>query len=199
MKRWPFLLLALCWPGPAWAHSSVPGIQGIYWGMLHPFTSGPQILALFGLALLIQQRLPDAEDVFHSFWVACLVGAGAAAFGLSGFDPDLLLTLVAIVSGLLRASALRLPLAVLLALSISSGLLIGFLSWPDPGATSDMMLTTLGAILGAVLTLVLVAGGIEMMSEATKWPWLPIAIRVAASWTTAVSVLLGALSLRSLS
>jgi hydrogenase/urease accessory protein HupE len=199
MKRWSFLLLALCWPGPAFAHSSVPGIQGIYWGMLHPFTSGPQILALFGLALLIQQHIPDAEDVFHSFWAACLVGAGAAFLGPSGFDPEMILTLAAIIAGVLVASAIRLPLLAHLALSICCGLLIGYLSWPDPGGTGDMMLTTLGAIIGAVLAIILVAGGIETLSQATKWPWLPIAVRIAGSWTAAISVLLGALLFRKLS
>jgi hydrogenase/urease accessory protein HupE len=199
MKRWSLLLLALCWPGPAWAHSSVPGIQGIYWGMLHPFTSGPQILALVALALVIQQRLPDSEDMFHGFWASCLAGAGAAAFGLSGVEPDMFLILMAVVAGILAASALRLPLVALLVLSICCGLLSGYLSWPDPSATGDMMLTTLGAIIGAVLVVILVAGGIEMVSQGTRWAWLPIAVRVAASWVTAISVLLGALLFRNLS
>jgi len=199
MKRWPLLLLALCWPGPAWAHSSVPGIQGIYWGMLHPFTSGPQVLALFALALVIQQRLPDSEDVFHGFWLSCLAGAGTAALGLSGFDPEVLLTLLAIVAGLLAASALRPPLAALLALAMCCGLLSGYLSWPDPGAAGDMMLTALGAVLGSVMFVILLAGGIEMVWQAKRWAWLPIAVRVAASWVTAIAVLLGALMFRKVS
>ncbi len=198
MKRWPLLLLALCWPGPAWAHSSAPGIQGIYWGMLHPFTSGPQVLALFALALVIQQRLPDSEDVFHGFWASCLAGIGAAAIGLSGFDPEMLLTILAIVAGVLAASALRLPLAALLALGVCCGLLCGYLSWPDPGA-KGMMLTALGAVLGSVLIVILLAGMIEMVWQAKRWAWLPIAVRVAASWVTAISVLLGALLFRKLS
>ena len=70
MKRWPFLLAAMVWPAPAWAHGSVPGLQGIYSGMLHPFTSGPQLLAFFAMALVIQQRLPSSEDVFHAFWAS---------------------------------------------------------------------------------------------------------------------------------
>lgn len=198
MKRWLFLLPALCWPAPAWAHGSVPGLQGLYWGMLHPFSSGPQLLALFSLALLIQQRLPESEDVFHGFWISCLVGAGVAALGLSGFSPELLLTLAAIVTGILAAIARRLPFVTMLALGICCGLLSGYLSWPDPSPTGDPVFSTLGAIIGATLVIVLIAGGSEIVSQATKWPWLPIAIRVAASWATAISVLLGALSVRNL-
>lgn len=196
MKRWILLLLALCWPAPAWAHGSVPGLQGIYWGMLHPFTSGPQLLALFALALVIQQRLPDSEDVFHGFWVSCLAGAGAAALTPWGLNVDVPLTLLAIVTGLLAASAVRLPLLVLLLLGISCGLPSGYLSWPEPGAKGDMMFTALGGIIGSVLIVIVVAGIIEAIWQAAKWTWLPIAVRVAGSWIAAISVLLGALLFR---
>jgi hypothetical protein len=40
---------------------------------------------------------------------------------------------------------------------------------------------------------------IEMVWQAKRWAWLPIAVRVAASWVTAISVLLGALLFRKLS
>lgn len=197
MKRWLYLMPALLWPAPAWAHGSVPGLQGIYAGMLHPFTSGPQLLALFAMALLIQQRLPDSEDVFHAFWASCLAGAGAAALGLVGLNPDIPLTLFAVAAGILAASALRLPLAVLLLLGITCGLLSGCLSWPDPGAKGDMMFTALGGIIGSVLIVITVAGIIEIIWQAAKWPWMPIAVRVAASWVSAIAVLLGALLFRT--
>jgi hydrogenase/urease accessory protein HupE len=199
MKRWLLLALALFWPAPAWAHSPIPGIQGVYWGMLHPFNSEPQILALCALSLVIQQRLPDSEDVFHSFWVSCLAGAGVAAVGLSGFNPEMLLIIVAIVAGVVAASAIRLPLPVLLMLGISCGLLRGYLSWPDPGAKGDMMLTALGAVIGTVVIVILLAGILEMLWKAKRWSWLPIAVRVAASWVTAIAVLLGALLFRNMS
>lgn len=197
MKRCSLLLAALLWPAPAWAHGSVPGLQGIYSGMLHPFTSGPQLLALFAMALVIQQRLPDSEDVFHAFWASCLAGAGAAALGLGGMNPDIPLTVFAVVAGIVAASALRLPLSALLLLGITCGLLSGYLSWPDPGAKGDMMFTALGAIIGSVLIIIAVAGVIELAWQAAKWPWLPIAVRVAASWETAIAVLLGALLFRT--
>lgn len=71
-----------------------------------------------------------------------------------------------------------------------------YLSWPDPGAKGDMMFTALGAIIGSVLIVIAVAGIIETVWQAAKWPWLPIAVRVAASWETAIAVLLGALLFR---
>lgn len=198
MKRWLFALLALCWPVPAWAHGSVPGLQGIYSGMLHPFTSGPQLLALLALALVIQQRLPDSEDVFHGFWVSCLAGAGVAALSPWSFNPDVPLTVLAIVTGLIAASALRLPLLLLLLLGVGCGLPSGYLSWPEPGARGDMMFTALGGIIGSVLIVIMAAGVIEAIWQAAKWAWLPIAVRVAGSWIAAISGLLGALLIRNL-
>lgn len=198
MKRWLVLALALGWPAPAWAHGAVPGVQGIYWGMLHPFTSGPQLLALFALSLVIQQRLPDSEDVFHGFWISCLAGAGAAALGLSGHDVDMPLLACAILAAVLVASAVRLPLAAVLVLAVGCGLFSGYLSWPDPGAAGDMLFSALGAILGSVLIVIVVAGAVEALWQAVRWPWLPIAVRVAGSWIAAISVLLGALLLRNL-
>ena len=196
MKRWPLLLAAMVWPAPAWAHGSVAGLQGIYSGMLHPFTSGPQLLALFAMALVIQQRLPDSEDVFHAFWASCLAGAGAAALGLGGMNPDIPLTVFAVVAGVLVASALRPPLSALLLLGMTCGLLSGYLSWPDPGAKGDMMFTALGAIIGSVLIVITVAATIEVTWQATKWTWLPVAVRVTASWATAIAMLMGALLFR---
>lgn len=196
MTRWLLLLPPLFWPAPALAHGSAPGLQGIYWGMLHPFTSGPQLLALFAMALVIQQRLPDSEDVFHAFWASCLAGAGAAALGLGGINPDVPLTVFAVIAGIVAASAFRLPLSVLLLLGVACGLLSGYLSWPDPDVRGDMIFTALGAIIGSVLIVIAVAGIIEMAWQATRWSWLPIAVRVAASWETAIAVLLGALLFR---
>jgi hydrogenase/urease accessory protein HupE len=166
--------------------------------MLHPFTSGPQLLALLAMSLVIQQRLPQSEDVFHGFWVSCLAGAGAAALGLSGLNPDIPLTALAVVAGILAASAIRLPLLAVLLLGICCGLLSGYLAWPDPGARGDMMFTALGAILGAVLIVIVVAGATEAVWQVKKWPWLPIAVRIAGSWITAISVLLGALLFRNI-
>lgn len=196
MKRWLFLPAVLIWAEPAWAHGSVPGLQGIYAGMLHPFTSGPQLLALFAMALVIQQRLPDSEDAFHAFWASCLAGAGVAAAGFGGLNPDVPLTAFAALAGVLAASALRLPLPALLLLGITCGLLSGYLSWPDSGARGDMMFTACGAIIGSVLIVIAIAGIIETVWQVAKWPWLPIAVRVAASWETAIAILLGALLFR---
>lgn len=127
---------------------------------------------------------------------ARVASEGVAALGLGGINPDVPLNPFAVVAGIVAASATMLPLAAQLLLGIACGLLSGYVSWPEPGAKGDMMLTALRAIVGSALIVIAVAGIIETVWQATKWPWLPIAIRVAASWETAIAVLLGALLFR---
>jgi hydrogenase/urease accessory protein HupE len=165
--------------------------------MLHPFSTGPQMLTLVALSLLIQQRLPEGADIFTGFWIGCIVGVAGAVLGIAGFDPDVPLTLFAIVAGILVAAAARIPSALLGAAGGFAGLLSGYVSWPDPGPVTDMMFSASGAILGSILIVIVVAGGSEVIREKTGWAWLSIAVRVAGSWITAISVLLGALLVRN--
>jgi hydrogenase/urease accessory protein HupE len=198
MWRVIFLLLVTLWPETAWAHGSIPGMQGFYWGMLHPFTSGPQILALFALSLVLQQRQPNSQDMLIGFLAGCIAGAAAAALGITGLDSDVPLTLFAVATGILTASALKLPVPALTVTGGIGGLLNGYVSWPDPGSASGMMPSALGAIVGSALIVIVVAGLIEIVRQKTGWAWLPIAVRVAGSWLAAISVLLGALLFRNM-
>jgi RsiW-degrading membrane proteinase PrsW (M82 family) len=53
-----------------------------------------------------------------------------------------------------------------------------------------------GALVGACLLLILLAGGLQALQQKVTWGWLSIAVRIAGSWITAISLLLGALMLR---
>lgn len=172
-------------------------MEGFYWGMLHPFATGPQILTLVALSLFIQQRLPAGAEVFTGFWIGCIVGAAVAALGIRGPDADVPLTLFAIVAGGLVASALTLPRPLLWTMGGYAGVLSGYVSWPDPGPVSDMLFSASGAIVGSILIVIVIAGSSEVIREKTGWAWLAIAVRVAGSWIAAISVLLGALLVRS--
>jgi urease accessory protein len=165
--------------------------------MLHPSSSGPQLLMLLALSLFIQQRLPESEATFTGLWIGCILGAAIAAFGVAGLDADKPLTLAAIIAGVLVAGALKLGSVMLWAAGGTAGLLSGYVSWPDPGPPSDMFFSGLGAIAGSILIVILAGGGTELMRVKTGWPWLALAVRVAGSWIAAISVLLGALLIRN--
>ena len=198
MRSLTIAVLAVFWPSQAWAHTSIPGMTGFYWGLLHPFTVPAQLLALLAIALVVQQQLPRGEDLLKGFVIACIVGGGAAAASVVSTSVDLPLTIVAIVVGLLAASAITLQKPVLWILGLLSGFLSGIVSWPDPGSTNAMLFSASGAIFGSIMVIVIIASTLETMQQKIKWGWLPIATRVIASWISAVSFLLGALSLRGL-
>lgn len=181
----------------AFAHSSLPGVQGLYWGMLHPFASGPQILMLCALSFFIQQRLPESENSFNGLCIGCLIGAAAAAFGPVGFEPDIAMTLCAIALGILVASAVKVARFLLWVAGGAAGVLSGHAAWPDPGPMSDMLYSSAGAIIGSIVFVILVAGSAEMFWLKTRWAWITVAVRVAGSWITAIAVLLGALLFRA--
>ena len=171
-------------------------MEGFYWGMLHPFTAAPQLLLLLAFALFLQQRLPEAEDAFTGLWVGSILGGAVAALGLVGIAPDPPLIAVAVLLGLLVASAVKLRSVVLWIAGGGAGLLNGYVSWPEPGPFSDMLFSGLGALAGSILIVIVVGGGLEILRQKAGWPWLGIAVRIAGSWIVAVSVLLGALMLR---
>jgi hydrogenase/urease accessory protein HupE len=66
-------------PKPAYAHSPIPGIEGFYVGLLHPFSTPSQALLMLGLGLLIsglrQKHYPSGLGVFlFSMLATLLVG-----------------------------------------------------------------------------------------------------------------------------
>jgi hydrogenase/urease accessory protein HupE len=73
-RLWWGVLLVVVWPSHAFAHSSTPGLSGIYWGMLHPFSSAATLLLLIVLGLFVQQRLPASELTLLAFVAATFVG-----------------------------------------------------------------------------------------------------------------------------
>lgn len=185
-----------CWPDAAWAHGSIPGVAGFYWGLLHPFTLAPQLLALLAVGLAIQQRLPAGQELLASYAVASVAGICVAAGGWFGSNAEPLLLAMAIVIGLLVASALPLHRAILWLLGVLVGFPSGYVSLPDPGPVWAMASSAGGAIVGACLLLILLAGGLQALQQKVTWGWLSIAVRIAGSWITAISLLLGALMLR---
>jgi hydrogenase/urease accessory protein HupE len=171
-------------------------MAGFYWGMLHPFTAGPQMLLLLAFALFLQQRLPDAEDAFTGLWAGSILGGAAAATGIIALASDLTVTAAAVLLGVLVVSEVRFRSGLLWVAGGFAGLLNGYMCWPEPGPFSDMLFAGLGALVGSILIVIVLGGSIELLRLKAGWPWLGIAVRVAGSWIVAVSVLLGAVMLR---
>jgi hydrogenase/urease accessory protein HupE len=184
-----FLLVAF-WPQSASAHSSVL--------ILQPFTSEPQVLALFALGLFIQQGLPETEGVFHCFWACCIAGSAVAALNLIRFEPAEQFTLIALITGIIIAAGRKLPISLSLILGAACGGLSGYNSWPDHGSTGDLILSAMSAILGSSLIVILVSSITAEINRLLELIWFSVAVRVIGSWIAAISLLLSALLYRKL-
>ena len=164
----------------------MPGITGFLSGLLHPLLIPTHALALLGLGLLIGQQ-PKGKR----FTVVALFGLALAAallaLGLAvGETPanDVLLGAVA-VTGVLVASALRLPLLVVGALALVTGAAIGLDSPPEVIGLEEAVAMLIGTGLGALIALVVVIAGASLIRR----DWQRIGVRVLGSWTAASALL----------
>lgn len=190
--------MAVAWPHTACAHSSVPGLAGLYTGMLHPFTMASQLLMLIVLALFVQQRLPDSELVLYAFLIGSLVGLALAALDSSASLSDLPAVVMAVITALLVAAAWPRKTLVLLVTGAASGTISGLLAWPDAGESpGSMIMPALGSVVGALLFVIAATAVLEVLRVTIAARWLAIGVRIAASWTGAIALLLGALAFKT--
>lgn len=183
--------------GPAAAHSPLPGIDGFYAGLLHPVSTPDQALALLATGLLLggfaMQRLPAA---FGAAAIGLVTGlATGLAPGVPTGDPAPWLFGLATVAAICTALAPGRALPLVVLLSLGAGALLGWASLPDAGPPRDRAFTVAGAVTGAALGLLYIAGGIELLRDRIRAPALGIALRVLAAWIAAITLLMLALRL----
>ena len=158
-----------------------------YAGMLHPFLHFESLLLVLALALFAGQR---ARRLAWQLPLAFLVGAlfGAAA-GLSGHAPLLVpavLRAALLVLGLLIATRLRLPPALVVPPALLLGWAEGQLWGFDPQqaiARPFLHLAGLGCGLGLVF--------FHIVTRLVRYRvfWLQIGVRVVGSWMAAAALL----------
>jgi hydrogenase/urease accessory protein HupE len=170
--------------GAAQAHSPVPGIEGFYVGLLHPFSSPAQILLILGAGLLIGGFPRDRVRWLLAAFLAC---SFAGLFWSGGDVSDTLAYTVAIAtSALAAASAIRLyPVAIVSV--VIAGLLLGAISVPEGGLWWDRFVTMSGSLAGLNILMLYLSGCVVVLHERVHWVMLPVAFRIAAAWIAAVS------------
>jgi hydrogenase/urease accessory protein HupE len=182
--------------GPAFAHSPIEGLEGFYTGILHPFSTAPQLLCVLALAFLLGMASRATVRVaFPAFAVAALAGlAGGIRFGAS--SQELPIAIVAVLAATLAALVPGRPRAGVIAVAAVAGALIGVLSTPDPGPFRAVLFTGLGAVAGACLAVLYAGVGLVLLLERFRAEWVRIGARVLAAWVAAVSLLMLALMVR---
>lgn len=190
LRRCAFLAVAIG-ATPVHAHSPVPGIEGFYTGLLHPFSTPAQALFLVGLSLLAGVlTAASARWLLGGFLIASLAGL---FLGPHFDDVDPVLFAMASVAGAMAALAPGKLVPVTVILAAVGGYLIGEISIPDDGPTNDRVITMSGAIVGANVGLLYLFGVNNVIRERYTWGWVGIAFRVLAAWLGAVALLMFAL------
>jgi hypothetical protein len=180
------------WPLPVHAHSPVPGIEGFYSGLLHPFSTPAQALLMIGLGLMAGGFEPTKARLPLGVFVATMVG-GLMIGGVFE-QPDMAMFASAFAACALSALAAGRLLPAAIAVAAAGGVCIGVVSLADPGPMRDRIITTLGAFTGASVGLLYLVGMSVIIRERyVSWTWIPTAFRVAAAWIGAVSLLMLAL------
>jgi hypothetical protein len=185
----PFLLAA----SPAHAHSSMPGIKGFYVGLVHPFSTPSQAVAMLGLGLLAGGFVaPRSGWMFGTFLAFGLFGI---AVGVGPLDLDTGLFAAAFLSCALAALAPGRVVLLAIALTAVGAHLIGAASVPDPGPARDRVITMAGSLVGANLGLLYLWGAVHVARTRIPWSGTPIALRVVAAWIGAIALLMLSLGL----
>lgn len=183
-------------PQHALAHSSLPGIEGFYTGILHPFTSFDQLLALLGLGVMLGV---GPKEWFARSWLAFAAFAGVGAlFGSLGYvlaQASLWLLSIGFVSAAVTAIYPSGIFALSVLLSSLCGLFIGASSAPASGPLRDMVITALGSLIGANIALLFVGSGVNWLREHLVGEWSLVALRILAAWIATISISMMALAL----
>jgi hydrogenase/urease accessory protein HupE len=149
------VLLAASYPASA---NTIEGLGGLAGGLLHPVLTPTHALALLGLALLIGQQ-PPGKRALPQLLFALALAAGLLALALAVGETPAGTVLLggAAISGVLVATALRLPLLLLSPLAAVVGTSIGLDSPPEVISLQEAVLMLIGTGLGATIGLALLA------------------------------------------
>ena len=175
---------------PAFAHSPIMDIGGVFGGVLHALLVLEHGLSLVALGLVLGRQEPATRhSAMLIYTVALAFGLLAAALAIGeALAADILLVTTGIM-GLLIAAA-WMPPFLGMPLGAIAGLTLALDSRPEATSTAEIVLMLIGSGIGAAVALAVVAEGSVFLKGDTRF----IVARVAGSWIAAIAILV--LSLR---
>lgn len=184
--------LALFAPAGAEAHIGIEGMDGFSAGMLHPLLAPHHLMVLAALGLRSGQRGVANMTASMSGLVAGLALGGLAGWWFSLDAPPFLVAVaLAVLFGVATvadAPSARLP-------ALLSGLATGVVVIIAQIFHSTVSGDGLPAIAGAALATLLVVFNTAFLASLATRPVAKIAVRVAASWLTAIALMMAGLLL----
>lgn len=178
--------------GFAQAHTVIEGIGGFSGGLLHPLLVPAHVLALVALGCL------TGALTFHARLLVIVVFVATAAISVvlvtmafSAMNAELIVLSLAGLTGLLLASGLRMPLAIIVVLAVCVAAALTFDSVPAVLSARGTILSLAGTIVAATLLLAATA----FLSAAGPQVWQRIGPRILGSWIAASAIMVLALRL----
>lgn len=170
-------------------------MEGFFVGLWHPYTFAAAILAMTAWGLVLSADYARLQQNLLVYIPACAIGLLLPALGIA-VRPDIPLLTFAMLAGMATATASRFPTTAYRLAAAVVGLFLGMQSAPDSGPLGATIVTALGSVVGVSSVLFYIGGGLDWLRTRITRMWYPVAIRVAGSWITAISILLAALELR---
>jgi urease accessory protein len=190
------------------AHIVASRLGDFYAGALHPLTDLQDIVLWIAAGLLA-----GSMGAARGRWLVLIVPAGS----LIGFYAGLSLGIASvativnaammIVLGLLIATAVRVPMAILGVLAFAMAVMRGFANVAGVAGDTNRLLFGAGLTLAAYAAITLIMAAMVSFREAKPdaaggqaggpAAWRGIAIRVCGSWITAIGLMIGAFALAS--
>lgn len=192
---WSALLIFLALHGSAHAHTTVPGAGDFMNGALHPVTVPAHVLILLGLAIALGQRVPFRPGRALLLFAPCAAVALGLTTRFNFTVPQPALIGIALCGGVVVAVGRPLPFPAWAILVTAGAVCIGLDSGVEDSSRATEIRMLCGTLAGLVIALFTCAFYTSLAAEQER-KWLHIALRMAGSWITAISVLLLAFALR---
>ncbi|MEQ8709904.1 MAG: HupE/UreJ family protein [Rhodospirillales bacterium] len=180
--------LLLLVPGAAIAHPVAGGLDPFSAGLLHPVLAPNQIMLLLALGLWAGQQGRRHLHRATGLLLAGLLSGGTVAVldEQATLLPYLPYLALSSVLALLAALNMRLPTLFCAAMALLAGGLAGHETILHARLTGD---STTG-IIAAALAVLLICFNAGWLATRAKKFWMQIALRIAAAWLTALSLMM---------
>ena len=196
MRRWLTVLSLVLWPEAASAHGAVPGIEGFYQGLVHPFVEIGEVLAVIVIGFIIGRHDKAVRgNAWPAYLGALILGMLAGLLVPRPEQISLVPWALGLVGGVIVAIHRKLPHRLLYAIAITAGALAGLVATPDGGEWRDIAFTAAGGLTGLLLALFYAIAAAIWIDRHRRWPWLQIGLRILGSWIAAICVLMLALAI----
>ena len=178
---------------PAYAHNTLTHSGPVVNGLLHPLITPQHLLVLISYALALGLQRPLLMKLpIGVFLLAGTCALGLTLTGVTSEFPAWPFTVMTLATGLIAALSFQLPATTLAVLGGVVATLVGL----DSGVEGQSLPGTLQMLIGTLLAMAIVGLEGAYYASLVERDWQRIGLRIAASWLSAISLLLLAFTFR---